>query len=295
MSPRRYHALLAPGIALIVASCATVAVNPATEEAAIRARSAELNRAVTAKDLNAIVAIHSPSAVVMMANSPTMSGAAAIRQGWQGMLAMPNLALNWQPSRITVARSGEVATEVGSYTMAFNTPQGRVNDAGNYTTVWQKVDGQWLIASDAVTSSLPLPAPPPAAPAVIADMTDMQTHSATGIEWTDFTPPWPSAGARMAVIHGDPSGSGDYTLRLQFPDGYEFPPHWHRMGEHVTVISGVFRLGMGGTANASAIKEYQAGDFLYLPGQMPHFGGARGPTVVQLHGIGPFTINLGAP
>ncbi len=97
------------------------------------------------------------------------------------------------------------------------------------------------------------------------------------------------------MIHGDPGGTGDYTLRLQFPDGYEFPPHWHPMGEHITVLSGVFRLGMGGTANAAAIREYQPGDFLYAPGRMPHFGGARGATVIQLHGNGPFSINLGSP
>lgn len=295
MSPKRHHALLAPFVALIFSSCATVSVNPATEEAAVRARSAEWNRAATARNLDAVVAIHSPTAVVMMPNSPTMSGTEAIRQGWQGMLAMPNLALNWQPSTITVARSGDVAAEVGTYTMSFDTPQGRVNDSGGYTTVWQKVDGQWVVASDIVTSSQPLPTPPPATPAIVTDMGDMETRNASGITWTDLVVPGFASGAKIAVIHGDPGGTGDYTLRLQFPDGYEFPPHWHPMGEHITVLSGVFRLGMGGTANAAAIREYQPGDFLYAPGRMPHFGGARGATVIQLHGNGPFAINLGSP
>ncbi|MGI8618055.1 MAG: DUF4440 domain-containing protein [Gemmatimonadaceae bacterium] len=302
MSPRPYHALLAPGIALIVASCATVAVNPATEEAAIRARSAEMNRAVTARNVDAIVAFHSPSAVVMMPNASAMTGADAIRQGWRGMLAMPNLSLNWQPTRVTVAGSGDVATEVGSYTMSFDTPQGRINDAGNYTTVWHNIAGSWVIASDMVTSSQPLPPPPPPppppappAPAIIADMSEMDVHTASGIKWGDLVVPGFAAGAKIAVIHGDPSSNGDYTLRLQFPAGYKFPPHWHPMGEHITVLSGVFQLGMGGTTAPGAIREYQAGDFLYVPGRMPHFGGARGRTVVQLHGTGPFAINLGSP
>lgn len=288
-------ALLGPAAAVMLASCATVAVNPATEEAAIRARSAAMNQAVGARNLDAIAGFHSPSAVVMLPNAPAMSGTAAIRQGWQETMALPNLSVNWQPSRILVAQSGDVATEVGTYTMSFNTPQGRVNDAGSYTTVWQKVDGQWLIASDAVTSSQPLPAPPPAAPAAIADMTDMATQSSAAITWSDLVVPGFNPGAKLAVIHGDPGGNGDYTLRLQFPDGYEFPPHWHPMAEHITVLSGVFRLGMGGTVDRGAIREYQAGDFLYVPGRMPHFGGARGATVVQLHGNGPFAINLGTP
>lgn len=295
MSVRLRHALLGPGLMVVLASCATVAVNPATEEAAIRARSAEMNRAVTARDVDAIAAFHSQSAVVMMPNSPAMTTTASIRQGWSGVLGLPNLALNWQPTRVMVAGSGDVATEVGTYTMSFDGPQGRVNDAGSYTTVWQKVDGQWVIASDMVTSSQPLPAPPPPAPAIVADMSDMDVHSASGLAWNDLVVPGFAAGAKIAVIHGDPGGTGDYTVRLQFPDGYEFPAHWHPMAEHITVLSGVFRLGMGGTVNPSAIREYQAGDFLYVPGRMPHFGGARGATVVQLHGNGPFAINLGSP
>lgn len=292
----KHHARLIPLLALAVASCATVAVNPATEEPAIRARSAELNRAVTARNLDAITAFHSPSAVAMMPNSPVMTGVDAIRTGWRGMLALPNLALNWQPSRITVAGSGDLATEVGSYTMSFDTPQGRVNDAGSYTTIWQKVNGEWVIASDMVTSSQPMPQPPPApAAATVTEMGDMETLASGRITWSDLVVPGFASGAKMAVLHGNPAGTGDYTMRLWFPDGYEFPPHWHPMGEHITVLSGVFRLGMGGTFNTAAIKEYQPGDFLYAPARMPHFGGARGVTVIQLHGIGPFAINLGSP
>lgn len=135
----------------------------------------------------------------------------------------------------------------------------------------------------------------PVSAQVVAEAGNMATVSATAVTWTDLVVPGFAPGAKMAVIHGDPAGTSDYTLRLQFPDGYEFPPHWHPMGEHITVLSGVFRLGMGGTVNASAIREYQPGDFLYAPARMPHFGGARGVTVVQLHGNGPFAINLGSP
>jgi quercetin dioxygenase-like cupin family protein len=135
----------------------------------------------------------------------------------------------------------------------------------------------------------------PVSAQVIAEAGDMATVSSTAVTWTDLVVQGFAPGAKMAVIHGDPSGTSDYAIRLQFPDGYEFPAHWHPNAEHVTVLSGVFRLGMGGTIDASAIKDYQAGDFLYIPGRMPHFGGARGETVIQLHGNGPFSINLGSP
>lgn len=295
MPSKGFQALTAPLFAALVVSCATVTVNPATEEAAIRARSAEMNRAVTAKDVNAIAAFHAPDALVMMPNSPAMTTAAAIREGWSGATGLPNFSLNWQPTRIVVAGSGDVATEVGTYTMSFDGPHGRVSDAGGYTTVWRKVDGNWVIASDQVTSSQPLPTPPPPAAATVTELSDMTTQPASALTWTDAVVPGFNPGMKLAVIHGDPGSAGNYTIRLRFPDGYEFPPHWHPKGEHITVLSGVFRLGMGGTFNAAAIREYQPGDFLYAPGRMPHFGGARGETVIQLHGVGPFAINLGSP
>jgi hypothetical protein len=34
------------------------------------------------------------------------------------------------------------------------------------------------------------------------------------------------------------------------------------------------------------------GDYLRIEGKHPHFGGAKGATVIQLHGQGPFTIEL---
>ncbi|HEU4747504.1 MAG TPA: cupin domain-containing protein, partial [Gemmatimonadaceae bacterium] len=103
------------------------------------------------------------------------------------------------------------------------------------------------------------------------------------------------AGAKRAVLHGNPAGTGDYVLRLQFPDGFQVPVHWHAKAEHVTVLSGTFNIGMGGNPDPSLLRTYNVGDFAYLPPRSPHFATARGVTTVQLHGIGPFQLNLGTP
>jgi quercetin dioxygenase-like cupin family protein len=54
---------------------------------------------------------------------------------------------------------------------------------------------------------------------------------------------------------------------------------------------------MGNTADPSALKTYGPGDFLYIPPRHAHWGGstAQGPSVIQLHGEGPFQLVLGAP
>jgi quercetin dioxygenase-like cupin family protein len=115
---------------------------------------------------------------------------------------------------------------------------------------------------------------------------------ATALAYGDINIPGFPPGLKSAVLHGDPSQNALYTLRLQFPDGYVFPPHWHPMDEHVTVVSGTFYLGMGEKADQEAAQAYQPGDYLVAPARMAHFGRVKGDTVVQLHGMGPFVINV---
>jgi quercetin dioxygenase-like cupin family protein len=100
-------------------------------------------------------------------------------------------------------------------------------------------------------------------------------------------------GVKLAVISGNPNAeSGDYVLRLSFPARYKFPAHFHPMAENLTVLSGELMVGMGTKPDQKKLTGYKAGSFLYIPGKMPHFGGARGPTIVQLHGRAPFKIEL---
>src|SRR5262249_14324299 len=55
------------------------------------------------------------------------------------------------------------------------------------------------------------------------------------IKWGPAPPALP-AGAKIAVLAGDPSKAGPYVMRAQLPDGYKVPPHWHPVDENVTVL-----------------------------------------------------------
>ncbi|HEX6748089.1 MAG TPA: cupin domain-containing protein [Longimicrobium sp.] len=127
------------------------------------------------------------------------------------------------------------------------------------------------------------PAPPAGGMRMVAN---------SSLTWADANIPGFAPGMKMAVVDGNPAQAGPYTMRLSFPDGYRFPPHWHPAAENLTVLSGTFLLAMGERADESGLHTYGAGDYFYIPPQMPHFGGARGETVIQLHGTGPFAINL---
>jgi uncharacterized RmlC-like cupin family protein len=121
-------------------------------------------------------------------------------------------------------------------------------------------------------------------------------HAVMPADQVKFAPidvPGFPAGMKIATIHGDPNAaSGMYVIRLQFPAGYKFPAHWHPNAENLTVLSGELLLGMGDKEDAAMLASYKPGTFMYIPGKMPHFGGAKGATVIQLHGQAPFKIEL---
>ena len=119
-------------------------------------------------------------------------------------------------------------------------------------------------------------------------------HTPTQIKWTAGPASLPP-GAQLAVLEGDPAKEGFFTMRVRLPDGYKIPPHTHPKVEHVTVISGTFNFGMGATFDPSTTKEMPAGTFGFWPAGMQHFAWARGETIVQLHGIGPWSIEYVNP
>jgi uncharacterized protein (TIGR02246 family) len=282
---------LALTLAALALCVPAVTLSQQSEEAAIRAIGQDWQRAIAARDVDRIVSFFAPDVVLMNPNSPVATGTAAARTAWTGLLGMPGVSLNWTPTRIEVT-SPTTATEIGTYNMSFGGPTGQVNDRGSYVTLWRKIDGQWRVASDATVSSVPMAATDPMAS---MDITPMEVRPSGSLAWTDLVVKGFPPGAKRAVLHGNPAGTGDYVLRLQFPDGYEVPVHWHPKAEHVTVLSGNFHIAMGGTRDPNLLRSYSPGDFVYMPARSPHFATARGVTTVQLHGIGPFQLNLGTP
>ncbi|MGI8402381.1 MAG: YybH family protein [Gemmatimonadaceae bacterium] len=98
-------------------------------------------------------------AVVLFANVPPMTGSSAIRSGWSDIVKIPAYKVHWTPTWVDVA-SPTRAIEYGTYTESYDTPAGKTSDAGNYVTVWHKVNGKWRIALDAPVSTTPLPINP---------------------------------------------------------------------------------------------------------------------------------------
>jgi len=259
-----------------------------SDERSIRALSQEWQQYIAEKNVDRIVALHTADAVVMASNLPVAKGGGSIRAMYNDLVNTPGLKLRWVPTKIDIA-SPRVATEYGTYNQSYETPRGRTSESGNYVTIWHKVNGHWRVAVDAPISTVPMPAAWP------AETTQMISRSNEQLTWTDFSPPGFPAGGKITVLQGDPFSPGQFVLRLQLPDGYQIPLHWHPTGEYVTVISGEAQFGTGNAVDMSSTQRFHAGDFAFIPARQAHYGRATGTTVLQISGQGPFQLNLGVP
>ncbi|PYQ50477.1 MAG: hypothetical protein DMF78_15595 [Acidobacteria bacterium] len=112
-------------------------------------------------------------------------------------------------------------------------------------------------------------------------------------DWADGPPPpgFTLGQSEVAILYGDPTREGEpFALRIRSTPGSQLPPHWHPIDENITVLSGVFCVGVGDKLDPSACQDMPAGSFILMPKGMHHFAVAKGD-VVQLNGVGPFKIH----
>jgi quercetin dioxygenase-like cupin family protein len=109
------------------------------------------------------------------------------------------------------------------------------------------------------------------------------------IEWKPF-PAFPPS-VRLAVVVGQPSQDGPYTIRVKVPVDVKLMPHRHPEDRIYTVISGIFYIGLGEQFDAEKLQAYPPGSVIVLPGNTSHFHWAKsGEYVTQVTAIGPLGL-----
>jgi len=99
-------------------------------------------------------------------------------------------------------------------------------------------------------------------------------------------------GCDVASVNGDMNGDGSpFVIRLRCSAGTKIPAHWHPTDENVTVLKGVFQVGMGEKFDAAGLQTMNVGDLGSIPKETRHFAFSKTATVVQVHGVGPFKVN----
>ena len=119
--------------------------------------------------------------------------------------------------------------------------------------------------------------------------TMVRAQSAAKLKWGPAPAVFPK-GAKMAVVSGDPSKSGPFTVALAFPSGYRIAPHWHPADENVVVKSGTLLVGMGDKADRKAMKAMKKGESESIKANAHHYAAARGKTEIEVSSTGPFAM-----
>lgn len=120
-------------------------------------------------------------------------------------------------------------------------------------------------------------------------MPEHQVFIPSDIQWKDAPPILP-AGAKIAVLDGDPAKTGYFAMRLKMPDGYKIMPHWHPNVERLTIISGTAHVGMGDKFDEGKGDAMPAGSYAFMRPQVHHYFWTTGETEIQISTIGPWKL-----
>jgi uncharacterized protein (TIGR02246 family) len=157
---------MCPMMALLFAACSSTPTPPAqpaaavdtraADEAAIRAADAAWTKAAEAKDIAGTTAPYADNAVLMAPGSPIGTGKDAITKGWTGMMADKNFALSFGPTKVEVSKGGDMAYELGDYSLTLSDKKGKPQTSkAKYVVVWGKqADGSWKALVDAPTTTV---------------------------------------------------------------------------------------------------------------------------------------------
>jgi mannose-6-phosphate isomerase-like protein (cupin superfamily) len=102
-------------------------------------------------------------------------------------------------------------------------------------------------------------------------------------------------GAKLAVVSGDPMAAGNYVVQLSMPSNYKIAPHFHPTDEHLKVVKGSFKVGMGDKMDAKMMKTLKVGDTATAPATVHHYAETKGATIVEVSGMGPFQLTYVNP
>ena len=133
----------------VLGSTFALGKNASGDEQAIRALDVAWSQAAGAKDLDKTVSFYADDASMLPANAPIANGRDAIRAAWSQFMAMPGFSISFAPNKIVIAKSGDMAYEIGTFHSTLNDAQGKPTaSVGKYVVNWEKRGGQWKVVAD---------------------------------------------------------------------------------------------------------------------------------------------------
>jgi uncharacterized protein (TIGR02246 family) len=120
------------------------------EEDVIRKLDAEWSAAAQNKDVDQSVSVYADDGSMLPNHAPIATGKAQIREVWAHLLSLPGVKVSFVPTKVEVAKSKDMAYDVGTYELTMNDPQGSPStEIGKYVVIWKKQpDKKWKVVAD---------------------------------------------------------------------------------------------------------------------------------------------------
>lgn len=125
----------------------------------LKQADAALSKAVSERDLDAIVAFYAEDAALLPTAEPAMTGKTAIREEWKHILAIPHFENVSSLLNAEVAESGDLGYTTGTFLAKMLGEDGKpAIEPGKWVTIWKRQqDGRWLIVVDTYNTDVPPP------------------------------------------------------------------------------------------------------------------------------------------
>jgi uncharacterized protein (TIGR02246 family) len=133
---------------LFLGSTLAFGQNASSDEQAIRALDAAWSNAASSKDLDKTVSFYADDASMLPPNAPIATGKDAIRSAWSHFMSLPGFNLQFAPTKVVVAKSRDLAYEIGTFQMTLNDSQGKPGTSVGKFVVVQKRAGHWKAVAD---------------------------------------------------------------------------------------------------------------------------------------------------
>ncbi len=147
---RNTRTLVCSVAALLLAGCSQSDTRRADAQA-LKDNEAQWNRDFVSKNVDTLLAHYADNAVLMAPGMPSSSGKSEIRKTLAGMVADPAISLQFQSSRVEVAKAGDLAYTQGTFQITMTDPVSShiVHARGSYVTTYAKQpDGSWKAVAD---------------------------------------------------------------------------------------------------------------------------------------------------
>jgi uncharacterized protein (TIGR02246 family) len=138
------------GCSVVLLGSLAMAQSGSADEEMIRKLDHDWSTAAQNRDVEKCVAVYADDGMVLGDRVPIAKGKEQIRAVWKQMLSAPGLKISFIPTMVEVAKSKDLAYDVGTYEETVNDAQGNpTTEVGKYVVVWKRqADKQWKVVVD---------------------------------------------------------------------------------------------------------------------------------------------------